>query len=273
MSIRNSIILVGLTLALTLTTTGAQAQDVSGISVLNASSGEPNSSGLVERFFETASNLGELQVDGSSASFTHRLAFLNAMEASGGVAQVNKRNVTYQVTFTVEDPDEVGYQVELTSVMRGVSAIDQTEGTGLAIATGLSVAATYGIDTTDPADFALLPGFFGQGTSNVSISGEGTSIELREDARTGPLADGSFVGTRTFSLLFSSVQTSTTNVIVPNGNLATGFVNYGLGDDVGDTGASPADLGHFLTVTVTFEGGVVARDAESWSAVKALFGR
>jgi hypothetical protein len=268
---RSCTLALGLLLFLTLTAPDVLAQDVVGISVLNTSSEMPNSSDLIERFYETSSTLGELQVDGSSASFTHRLAFLNSMAAGGSLPQVNKRNVIFQLTFTVEDPDAVGYQVDLSSVMRGVSAIEQTEGDGVALATGLSLAATYGIDTTDPAEFVLLPGFYGQNTGGASVSGLGAAAELHEDTASGPLGDGLFVGTRTFSVFFSSVPTPTTNVLLPNGNIGAGFVNYGLGSDVGDTGASPADLGHFLTVTVTFEGGVVASSATSWSGVKALF--
>lgn len=271
MIVRSRTLALGLLLSLILTAPDVLGQDVIGISVLNTSSEMPNSSDLVERFFETSSTLGELQVDGSSASFTHRLAFLNSMAAGGGQVQVNKRNVILQVTFTVEDPDAVGYQVELSSVMRGVSAIEQTEGDGLALATGLSVAATYGIDTTDPAEFSLLPGFYGQNTGGASVSGPGAAAELHEDTVIGPLGSGMFVGTRTFSVFFSSVPTPTTNVLLPNGSIGAGFVNYGLGPDVGGTGASPADLGHFLTVTVTFEGGVVANSARTWSGVKALF--
>ena len=249
----------------------ASAQDIVGITVLNSSSPMPSSSDLIERFFETSSTLEPLLVDGSSVSFTHRLAFLNTLAAGGGLPQVNKRNVVYQLTFTVEDPDEVGYQVDVSSLMRGVSSITQTEGAQAANATGLMLGVTYGVDTTDPAAFATLSGIYGQSTTGVSVTGEGTATELQESLATAPLGAGSYVGTRTFSLFFTSTPTPTTNVVFQNYTVGSGFVNYGLGSDVGNSGASPDDLGHFVTVHVAFDGDVVATATDTWSGVKALF--
>ena len=249
-----------------------QAQAVSGVVVQNGSSGMPSSSPLTERYFETASNLGPVVIDDDIHSFTHRLAFHNSLVAGGGVTQVNKRNVFYQLTFTLDDPLGVGYQIDLTSVLRGVSSITQTSGSQSAFATGLLLGASYGIDTTDPAEFTNFPpGLYGQSTPGVSVSGEGAAIDLQESIVSAPLAGGVFVGTSTFSLHFTSVPTPTTNVVFQNESLGEGFVNYGLGSDVGDLEVSTDDLGHFLTIDVTFNADAVATAAETWSGVKSLF--
>jgi hypothetical protein len=249
-----------------------QAQSVSDVVVQNGSSGMPGSTPQVERYFETGSTLGPVHIDDTTHSFTHRLAFHNSLVAGGGVAQVNKRNVIYQLTFTVDDPLGVGYQIDLTSVLRGVSSITQTSGSQSAFATGLLLGASYGIDTTDPAEFTnFSSGLYGQNTPGVSVSGEGTAIDLQESIVTSPLGDGVFVGTSTFSLHFTSVPTPTTNVVFQNESLGEGFVNYGLGSDVGDLEVSTDDLGHFLTIDVTFNADAVATAAETWSGVKSLF--
>lgn len=270
MNVRYRMMAAGLLACLALTSP-TSAQDIAGITAVNLSSPMPGSNDLIQRFFDSSSTVGALVVDGSSISFTHRLAFLNSLEAFGGLPQTNKCNVTYQLTFTVEDPDEVGYQVDVSSVMRGVSSVTQLEGTQIATASGLMLAITYGVNTTDPTAFDILPGLYGQATAGVSVTGVGSATELREVSASAPLGTGSYVGTQGFSLYFSSAQTPTTNVVFQNYNIGSGYVNYGLGQEVGGTGALPEDLGHFVTVQVTFDGDVVATAADTWSGVKALF--
>lgn len=59
----------------------AAARSLGNIPVQNDSLPMPTSSPLTERFFETASTPGPVEVDAQTHSVTHRLAFLNTLTA------------------------------------------------------------------------------------------------------------------------------------------------------------------------------------------------
>lgn len=224
------------------------AQSIAGISVENTSSPDPNNT----RRFLTKSQLGSVEVDELRVSFGHRMAFVNELDAFGGVAQVNKRNVVFDIAFTVEDPLLQGFVLRVDSVVHGVSEIDwQFGGSGQAFATGITLDARYDDSTDATGTFALIPSVFGQSTEGVVI--DTPQIQNTEDFSEQVANLGPYTGTTDFVFRFTTLATPTTNVGLPNGADGSGGVYYGLGVLPDGFGAlDPNDLGHFLTFTAAF---------------------
>lgn len=225
------------------------AQSVTAITVDNTSSPDP---GTTNRVFLTQSTLGGVEVDDLRVQFTHRMAFYNQQTASGGIAQTNKRNVIYEIAFTVEDPQEQGFLLRLDSLMNGISEIDwETGETGSASATGVMFSATYDDSTDAPGTFSIIPGVFGQSTPGLSISSPQRQVQEQSSERVANL--GPYVGTTEFVFRFTTIGTPTTNVLLPNNATGFGSVGYGLGELPMEYGSvDPLTLGHFLTFTVAF---------------------
>jgi hypothetical protein len=229
---------------------GALAQSISAVSVENTSSAE-QSAPLAT--FTTNSTLYPPSLDGAIASVTHRMAARNRRIAAGNAAQVNKRNVIFQMDFTVLDPANLGFRLSVESVIRGISAVEQSgvaEGS-TAFATGLVYSVTWDDSTDDPETYSTLGLLQGGGTPILYISASESAAELQEDTRAGNL--GVYVGDTTFSFRFTSVTTPTTNLLFGNFVIGEGLVEYGVGPlPPGFEDVSAADLGHFLTFRALF---------------------
>ncbi|MFI4854200.1 MAG: hypothetical protein ACIAQF_04365 [Phycisphaerales bacterium JB065] len=227
----------------------ASAQTITNVAAINESSDDPVSE---DREFFTQGQLFPVTNHGLTASFVHRMAFRNTHSAFGGVAQVNKRNVIFEVSFTVEDPNDHGFLIQIDEYMQGISGIHWEEsGSGTALATGLSGLAEYD-DSTDAADtFDPIGSLVGSGTAGVQISEPGSVAELHENSNRAVL--GPYTGTTTFVIRFNSLFTSTTNVVFPNNTVGSGGVVYGLGPvPPGFEQVTADDLGHFFTITASF---------------------
>jgi hypothetical protein len=226
----------------------ARSATIGSVNVTNTSSPDDASP---PRQFQTLSTLSPVTNTPTSSSFTHRMAFYNRHVGVGGVAQVNKRDVIYQIDFTVNDPANVGFELTATSFLRGISSITQTSSGGgiAATATGASFFVSID-DSTDPPDtyITLVPLF--NTTTGVSVSGMGTSASEEQSTESASL--GSFVGTTSFSLRFSTLPTPTTNVFFDNGQTGFGEADYGLGSLAPVFLVDPTDLGHFVTITASF---------------------
>lgn len=224
-----------------------RGETITGIQVDNQSSVNPPEA---NRIFETESTLSTVTETGNTAWFTHRMAVRNWHEGLGAFAgQANKRNVIYQIDFTVNDPLNLGFHVDLENVIRGITtiAIGSNPTGGLSVANGLQLAAFTG-DSAVPAN-ALLD--ITGGTDGLSPLQSGTAAVY--DEFVGSQSLGSYQGTTSFSLFFTSVPTPTTQVAFANQAFGIGEVIYGLGSiPSGFEDIDIDDLGHFLTVKVTY---------------------
>lgn len=223
----------------------AQAGSIDSIFTVNNSS--PNAGGPGFSF-QTGFSTSAVNNVGLTSSFVHKMAFNNGLIASGGVAQVNKQNVNYDVGFTVQDPDNVGFSVAAESLMRGISSITQNTTGQTAVATGINFLVEADDSFNPPNALTTLIGLF-HSTPGVSVAGVGSSTQLQQSLASTSL--GSFVGTTSFLLRFNSFFTPTTNVFFQNGMTGFGEVNYGFSSP-GPIDINEADLGHFLTFTATF---------------------
>lgn len=230
---------LGLIAALAAPANPLRADLIENIAVDNQSSPPPS---FANMGFQTLSTLSGVTNAGNTSSFTHRMAAWNWQNANGSVAQVNKGNVVYELEFTVNDPTNLGYEISLTNVLRGISRIDISSNPNAAIcfSTGLNLAAYYGA--------TFLPGISG---STLGTGFQFGGYHALYEEYTGNQSLGSFVGTATYNLLLTSVVTPTTNVVYANGASGYGEVIYGLGTVPVGFGQNIDDLGHFLTVNVT----------------------
>ncbi|MFG0292645.1 MAG: hypothetical protein ACF8MJ_05775 [Phycisphaerales bacterium JB050] len=225
----------------------AFGQSITGVSSINNSSDDPVDA---DREFHTAIQVSAVEDGVLQSTFVQRTAFRNTHIGLGGLAQVNKRSVAFDLTFTVEDPNEHGFLIRIDEFMQGVSAIQLDEGVGTALATGLSMLAEYD-DSTDAADtFVPIGSLVGLGTPGVNISEPGAMAELYERAESADL--GPYYGTTTFTLRFNSFFSPTTNVVFPNHAIGSGEVLYGIGSVPSEFEVTASDLGHFLTITASF---------------------
>ena len=227
---------------------GALSQTITNVSSANLSTIDDNQD---ESQFETTLNFSAVQDSATQSSFIHRIACRNVNVGVGSVAQVNKRNVAFELVFTVEDPDGNGFMLRIDELIRGVSGINWTEGgSGTAFATGLSMLAEYDDSTDAPDTFTPIGNLVGLGTNGVAIAEPGSLAELHEREESAEL--GPYVGTTEFVLRFNSTFSPTTNVVFPNNAFGAGVVAYGVGPVPAGFGVSPSDLGHFLNVTAAF---------------------
>lgn len=238
---------VGASIALFAVASSAYSIQLSNVVVNNDSS---DAVLVGNRQFETQSTLFGVTSTQTSSVFSHRMAARNSHLATGGTAQTHKRNVVFQITFTVDDPTNHGYALNLSALTKGVSRIEQSIGSSQALATGLTLD-TRVKELSDPnSEFQFL-GSLSYSTASATVTGIGSNLVVGENS--GEVALGQFVGTRTFQVNFTSVTTPTTNVLFQNNAQGSGDVLYGLGDIPAGLGLQLDDLGHFFTVEATFE--------------------
>lgn len=238
-------------------TTSASAQSIVGLTLTDSSSPPPTNPNAT---FQVSQTLGDPALVGATASFTHRVAARNTRVALGQAAQVNKRNVVYQLDFTVDDPANLGFRLSVETVIRGVSWVNPTsDADDPAFASGLIFGVTWDDSTDAPDTFVPLQLLNGVGTPGLVVDSVGATGELQSEDASGTA--GVFVGTTSFSLRFTTVTTPTTNVGFQNGQTGSGVVEYGIGplpDGFDDVDLN--DLGQFLTVRARF---LLAGDANA----------
>lgn len=232
-------------LAISALVSSVEAASIESIAIINTSSAND---AIAPATFQTESTTGSVILGAGFEEFTHRMAFANTYAAPGGAAQVHKRNVVYQLDFTVSDPLSQGYIVDLTSLLRGASAVNQMTDGGTAFANGANFFVTVD-DSTDAVDtYSNLVPLFND-VNGVSITGMTSAIVEADNTEGTSLSV--YFGTTNFSLRFSTVPTPTTNILFGNGEMGTGQIDFGLGDLAPMHSSDPATYGHFVTVRVT----------------------
>lgn len=228
-----------------------EAAFISFTSVTNTSSAIENTA---QATFNTQSILSPVQSLGVVQTFSHRMAFVNTYIADGGAAQVHKRNVAFQLDFTVLDATNSGFEVDLSSFLRGISSVTLSalvNGTGSGTVTGANFAVAIDDSTDAPDTYGNLVSLFtdADGTQVSDILGTST-VDTQDTAQTSL---GIYYGTTSFSLRFTTATTPTTNVIFGNNREGFGEIDFGLGSLAAAQSpvVDPAELGHFVTVTVT----------------------
>ena len=247
------------------------AATISGISLSNNSSADETTpaGSNVMREFQTAGGVTiPVTTLGQDVTFQHHMQWYNGYRVDpsvSGSALIHRRNVNYDLEFTVEDPLGQGYAVQIDSLLRGYSAAMWTSGASAnaVTATGTSLSGRIDTDTADATDTlgAQIPGLTVTAasgtTANSTAPATSDFAEINDSFSTT-----TFTGTRNFALRFTTVGSTTTNVFLQNNQTGQGSVRYGLANS--DTALDPTgqpqpgdafpdpSLGHFVTVTASF---------------------
>lgn len=241
------------------------AATISGVTVTNNSSPNFTLDAVANdvQFRSSISNTA-VQSSGSSVFFSSRLAFVAAMNIGPGgptVALTNPRQAYMQIVFTVEDPTNIGYTLDIDSVLRGYST--------LTLASGTFAQVTYGTGnaflSVDGAPGTLLLPISLMGTGTVNNTTVGSTINQLTD-QSSTYTSGTFVGTHTFRLQYAAAEnlfTNNLNGLLFNNN--TGEVALRFGENVtlpdlagsatpGVDGDTADSLGLRTTITANFNG-------------------
>jgi hypothetical protein len=257
--------------ALALVASGATAFTITDVNIVNDSSENedeeqatfPSSPRQHSLEFFTSHEIGSPAISGGAIELTTQFRFYNGFRGEGGFAQLHKRNVVYDLLFTVQDEQNSGYTLDISTRALGYAAALWTTGTSSVRATGIDLSGRFDEDMTDGLDtltsvaFQLVDLTIVDAVTAISPVGGGL-VTVLQDSST-EFSAGEYEGTRQFGLRFTSVITPTTNVLIQNDDQGQGSVRFGLSNisnTLDATGAglpgdlNPSDLGHFVTLRV-----------------------
>ena len=241
----------------------AAAAAITGIAIDNNSSPDLQSdTGTRLREFRTqatAPTAGTLA--GDTVSFDARFAWMLAHRVLPGgptVALLNSGLVAYDLAFRVEDPFSVGYTLSIDSVMRGFITAQWESNSGSGISGVFAAGTLMSASLDSGSGFTLLPAL--ATTTAVATATDVNPFVNQLVFDTGLYDAGSFVGTRDFTLRFSSVGSNTIGAL-QNFNTGEADLRFGLDPLLsgftaagypGVDGESADQHGHFLTIAARF---------------------
>jgi hypothetical protein len=266
-----------------------QAATISSLAILDGSSANEaittGSNRLLE--WQTSSNLSPVTISGDVVSFSHQMQFYNGYHipiGSSGFALTHKRNIIYDLTFTIQDPTNRGYSVSVDSLLRGYSTGQWLDGTSsnALIATGVTLSGRIDTDTNDATNTLTnqLTRLTMNSASGVTANQTNTFVNnFAEDSDSYNAGD--FVGTRSFALRFTTLPTPTTNVFLQNNQSGQGSIRYGFNNTLagldptgqfqsGDVITDNDELGHFISVTAEFNPEAVPEPGSSMLLLVSL---
>lgn len=237
----------------------AVSATITGVSLTNTSDADVATLGTRNMLFETA-DLGTTPVGltGNTYSFTNHFAWMSSLWIEPGgatTANILLKHVSYDIMFTVNDPTNGGYSIDIELLRRGYLTARWDSG-GATTASG-SAFNVY-LDSGSGFGLPLTP---------LSLGGTGQINAHSLDPFLNTLVNrnitqnvGSFVGTRTFTLRASTRPSPNATGVLNNNSTGEAAVRFGLPPALaGFTAAAypGADLedaaghGNFFTVAVT----------------------
>lgn len=212
--------------------------------------------------FRSAGAAGAVTNTGLTSTFTTHFSWMAALHIpSGGatVANILFGRPSYDLTFTVQDPFNIGYTLDASSILRGYnSALYSSGGTGSldVFVSGTSLAAY----TDTGSGFVMAPvGFFVTGDMTSANASNPNANLLISD--TSAHSFGAFTGTRTFGIRFNNAPSPAISMGLQNNVVGEGAARFGLAPTLaqflvagypGPDAEDPSLHGHFLTVTANF---------------------
>lgn len=249
-----------LLLAFTLSAVALPATIV-GVSVANTSGADSTTiqPGYVNEF-RTQNSLGAVTTIGNTSSFTNHFQWMSAMLIpTGGFANINFAYPSYDLTFTIDDPGNVGYTLNVESIVRGfveaiyasgpVSPFSRVDSNGTNLAAYLDTGSGFVLH------FPL------RVTGGVATATAGNPLVSTLVTSTDTVSLGSYTGTRTFGLRFAENPSPALSQVAQNGVAGEAVGRFGveptlaqfvLADYPGLDGEAAAQHGHFLTVSAEF---------------------
>lgn len=174
-------------------------------------------------------------IDGAVSSFSSGLKWFQGMQVvqpdGPNFALIYRKNIGYEIEFTVTDEDNLGYNIDVDYAITGASSVRRDANIQVNAGSGLLLGRLNGVHYS---------GFFISG-KGLAISANETPV-LQTNAGTNAKsfsAPQTYYGTQTFTISFSSF---------PSPALVNIFQNYGAGESIMQYGLSPSspyfDLGN-----------------------------
>jgi hypothetical protein len=249
------------------------AAAITNISVVNNSS--PSNliaqADRIREFRTEVTTPATATVNGNEISFTNRVAWMSAHRVlpPSGLPLTWGNSVAYDILFTIEDPLNQGYTLEIDSLARGYLTAEFDSNLGVfpsaVFASGTLMAATL---NTGSGFGGLIPPIMPPTEVATATATNAFVNELVEGS--GTHNAGFFAGTRSFVLRYSTIA-SNAGAALQNFNTGEANVRFGLNPTSnlfenatypGPDREAASQHGHFVTIRATFEGDIASEVPE-----------
>lgn len=245
---------------------------VNDISIQNSSPDDATFiNSTATRFTEFSSNnIGTTLISGSlnQQSFTNHFGWMQGHRVNQpegpNYALIYLRQVGYSITFTVEDPLMQGYQINVAHELRGYLTVEREEPIMVSAFSGVMIGKL--IDGICDPSTIYRP--YTCNKNKLSVYSGGLSVRADDPepfqnklvTYSNNFDSNTYIGSNTFTISFSSSPSPMTTTIFQNFGGGEANLRFGLAGSLpqltnagypGVDGEGAADLGHFVSVTVT----------------------
>lgn len=248
------------------------AANVTISDVLTTNTSSPNEivakgNHIVREFRTQNTSTSAVEQNGNESSFSNHFQWAMAhrvnQPAAPDFALIYLRRVNYEISFTVNDPNNLGYIIDVDHAVKGIASASREE----AVQVGMTAGILLGrIDDGSGPVLKTNLHVYGGG---VNITGtEAETYKEKVISNGNSYQTASYTGTKTFKISFASQPSyAGTSVFLNYGGGETSL-RYGLGtlhQSNGDTSTPdfqltgysgvgeevPSDLGHKVNIKVT----------------------
>lgn len=222
------------------------------------------------REFATASSFTSPVDNGSNSSFTHRMAWTLGSDVASTAAAGATTSYTYDLNFEVEDAQRLGYSLDVQSLLRGYLTLESNPNITNSQASAFMASVSAFVNTG--TGYLAAPAL-DLSREYVSTDIHGDSVNRMVVSR-GEMNLGRFVGTQRFGVRFSAINALSTSTDFSSAAALRFGLNTAFPDFLpasrypGRDTEVPADHGHLLTVTATYNLAPVPEPA-TWATLGA----
>jgi hypothetical protein len=230
--------------------------------IVYTNTSDPNASvntAAVRNEFRSAGSVGAAITNGNSVSVTATTQWVAGYQVTtAGPANFLNIYPSFELSFTVDDPTNIGYSLDATSLTRGYLAASFASGGTFSL--GIQASGTNLFASIDSGSGLALNGpltFFG----DTVAANDTTTSATKLVTGTRNASIGNFVGTRNFNIVISPRPSPAGSIIFQNDFAGEAAIRFGLGTTVpgmllstypGAEAEDAATHGNFLTVTANF---------------------
>lgn len=219
-----------LTVASHVSSTSLTVTDIEVENFSNANHAQTNSTNTLFREYRSGLGASSQSTTDDIITLNSRLRWFQGMRVNPSgprFALIYRHNIGYQITFTVNDPLGEGYEISVDQILKGYLTVSREALLGVTAISGLMLGR---IDEHDGAGPVHLSGF--------SISGGGLTVQpdaldslqtRAVEVQKTRLMPNQYIGTRTFTISFSSYPSFALVNIFQNYGVGEGVIQFGLG--------------------------------------------
>jgi hypothetical protein len=226
--------------------------------------------------FRSSGSVGSVITNGNAVSVTSTTQWVGGYRvAAAGFAHLLFIYPSLSLSFTVDDPSNLGYSLDASSLTRGYLSAIHESGSDFSLA--ITAAGTnFGVSFDSGSGFVGIGPMLAFGDS---VAANSTTTSVNQLVNTSRAANlGAFSGTRNFSLVLSWEPSPAGTIVFQNAEVGQAAIRFGMSSTLdpltlskypGADGEAASDHGNFLTVTATFN---QSTEAVPEPATSALLG-